>query len=470
MTDSPEKIPRADKRSRTTAAEIAHLLRKPVNTLAIVPKTEKITVTARKIYNIMLLHAQKQGPLQERYHARLSDITTGIDFNSNNTELVKQYFRQMATTGVEWQSPTTGEGTRWSISALIAHADLIQRGNEIILEWSYAANIKDELLDPQRFAKMSLEVQSHLNTMPSLALYEICCRYADNPGGLTARHPWAWWRPVLTGSPESAAGAYLEYKIFNRDVLKKAIKKVNAVSDLDIELIEHKSGRAVRELQFKVARKSSAAHQPTENIMPVDLHSIGLAIKAGISQQRAEKLLQSHGAEALQEAIRIMQERQSKQGLNAVRSPDKYVTTILQSGQIAAAAAGDKVVARPFDSKAERMKLIERFMSIKRAELYAMFNEMPASDQQQWTTRFAAEALPSNDAIRRAFERNGVTSQIVRSAFLRFLGNAIWEEGWEKPSDADLVDVALELRHAAETEQAARRPGRLRSSLAGSSR
>ena len=463
MTDSPEKITRAHNRSKTAAAEIAHLLRKPVNTLAIVPRTEKITVTARKIYNVMLLHAQKQGVLQERYQARLSDITTGIDFNSNNTELVKQYFRQMATTGVEWQSPTTGEGTRWSISALIAHADLIQRGNEIILEWSYAANIKQELLDPQRFAKMSLEIQSYLNTMPSLALYEICCRYADNPGGLTARQPWAWWRPVLTGSPENAASAYMEYKIFNRDVLKKAIKKVNAVSDLDIELIEHKSGRSVRELQFKVARKSPATNNKTENITPVDLRTIGLAIKAGIGQPRAEKLLQMYGANGLEEAIKIMQERQSKQGLNVVRSPDKYVTTILQSGQLAAAAgSSDKVFVRPFDSKAERMKLIERFMSTKRAELYEMFNEMPASDKQTWTSRFAAEALPNSDAIRRAFERNGVSSQIVRSAFLRFLGNAVWEEGWEKPTDADLVDLSMALRHETETNQSGQRPERLR--------
>ena len=124
------------------------LLRKPVNTLAIVPKSEKITVTARKIYNVMLQYAQKQGVEKDCYRARLVDIATGIDFRSNNTELIKKYFRQMATTGVEWQSPTLGEGAHWSISALIAHAELIQHGNELVLEWSYAPNIKQELLDP----------------------------------------------------------------------------------------------------------------------------------------------------------------------------------------------------------------------------------------------------------------------------------------------------------------------------------
>jgi hypothetical protein len=70
---------------------------------------------------------------------------------------------------------------------MIAHAELIQNGNELVLEWSYAPNIKQELLDPQRFAKMSLQVIAALNTMASVVLYEICCRYADNPSGLIAR-------------------------------------------------------------------------------------------------------------------------------------------------------------------------------------------------------------------------------------------------------------------------------------------
>jgi len=272
MSDTRIKTKRiVDSAKKTASADQDHLLRKPVNTLAIVPKSEKITVTARKIYNVMLQYAQKQGVEKDRYQARLVEIATGIDFNSNNTEVIKQYFRQMATTGVEWQSPTTGEGARWSISALIAHADLIQRGNELLLEWSYAPNIKQELLDPQRFAKMSLQVLAALNTMASLVLYEICCRYADNPSGLTARQAWAWWRPVLTGSPDSATSAYQEYKIFNRDVVKKAVKKVNEVTDLDVELIEHKRGRSVQDLQFKVQRKLPQLPPPDKLIEPVDL-------------------------------------------------------------------------------------------------------------------------------------------------------------------------------------------------------
>ncbi|WP_081583591.1 replication initiation protein [Noviherbaspirillum massiliense] len=428
---------------QAVTSEVDFPLRKPVNTLAIVPKSEKITVTARKIYNVMLHYAQRQGVGKDRYQVRLADIATGIDFNSNNTELIKQYFRQMATTGVEWQSPTIGEGARWSVSALIAHADLIQRDGELILEWSYAPNIKQELLDPQRFAKMSLQVQASLNTMASLVLYEICCRYADNPGGLTARQPWAWWRPVLTGAPDSPTSAYQEYKIFNRDVLKKAIKKVNEVSDLEIELVEHRQGRSIQDLQFRVRRKAPLLPPAEKSIEPVDLKTIGEAIKAGIPQERAEKHLLKYGAKAMDEALRLMNERKNRPNMEPVRSPEKYLATLLQSGQFGERKETDATPRKVFDTKAERLKLIERYMTMKRAELNEMFQEMPEQDQQNWIRKFEAEALPASEVVRKAFQTKGIASPIVRPVFLKFLGNSVWEEGWEKPSDSDLVDIAI---------------------------
>ena len=443
----PPPRPPDDKTSASSGmqnGELEYLLRKPVNTLAIVPKSEKITLTARKIYNVMLHHAQKQGVAQDVYRVQFKAIATGIDFHSNNTEVIKQYFRQMATTGVEWQSPTTGEGIRWSVSALIAHAALIKQGSELFLEWSYAPNIKQELLDPQRFAKMSLQVQAELNTMPALALYEICCRYADNPGGLTARQSWAWWRPVLTGSPDSAAAAYLEYKIFNRDVLKKATKKVNEVSDLEIELIEHKQGRSVQDLQFRVRRKTPLRVAQDHAIAPVDLKTIGAAIKAGIPQDRAERILAKHGAKAIDEALLTMQARQVQGQREPVRSPEKYLLTLLQSGQFGELKAPAPVAAKkPYDSKVERLKLIEQFFSTKRAELQSMFQEMDVAQQAHWINRFGNEGLPNNDAVKKTFMRKGIASQIVRPVFLKFLGNAVWQEGWDRPSDSDLVDVAM---------------------------
>ena len=69
--------------SRQGAAQrdlIENPLRKPVNTLAIVPtKSSKITVLARKAYNVLLYIAQEQGIEQEVFRAPLQSILRGGD-------------------------------------------------------------------------------------------------------------------------------------------------------------------------------------------------------------------------------------------------------------------------------------------------------------------------------------------------------------------------------------------------------
>ena len=184
-------------------------LRKPVNTLAIIPtKSSKITVLARKAYNVLLYIAQEQGIDQAVFRAPLQSILRGVDFNSHAREIVKQHLRSMVSTTVEWQSPTSGEGEAWNVAALLAHAKVYKVGGENWVEWSFAPNIKHELLEPQRFARLRLDVISQLRRHSGVVLYEICARYRDI--GLTARQPWQWWRPVLTGSADTEDSAKQE--------------------------------------------------------------------------------------------------------------------------------------------------------------------------------------------------------------------------------------------------------------------
>ena len=48
--------------------------------------------------------------------------------------------------------------------------------------------------------------------------------------------------------------------------------------------------------------------------------------------------------------------------------------------------------------------------------------------------------------MRKSYQSKGIASPVVRPAFLKFLGNEVWEAGWEKPTDADLVDLALQMK------------------------
>jgi hypothetical protein len=116
----------ASKSSRRAAppSRDVETLRKPVNTLAIVPKSARITSLGRKGYNVLLFEAQEQGLEKDVYRTPLERILRGVDFDSNDHALIKKHLRAMVSTTVEWQSPTTGEGSSWNVSGLLAHAKL----------------------------------------------------------------------------------------------------------------------------------------------------------------------------------------------------------------------------------------------------------------------------------------------------------------------------------------------------------
>lgn len=105
-------------------------LKKPVNTLAIVPQNRKITALGRKAYNVMLNIAQAQGVEKESFKVPLAEIVSGIDYGSNDLELIKKHLRAMASTIVEWNSPTTGEGAKWTVCPLISHATIVKEKNQ----------------------------------------------------------------------------------------------------------------------------------------------------------------------------------------------------------------------------------------------------------------------------------------------------------------------------------------------------
>ena len=174
-------------------------LKKPVNTLAIVPQNRKITALGRKAYNVMLSIAQTQGVEKESYRAPLAEIVSGIDYGSNDLELIKKHLRAMASTIVEWNSPTTGEGAKWTVCPLISHATIVKERNQNFLEWGYAQPLRMELLSPAVFSKLSIGMLSQMHTHAGIVLYEICTRYKNV--GRTALKNCRWWLPVLTVQP-----------------------------------------------------------------------------------------------------------------------------------------------------------------------------------------------------------------------------------------------------------------------------
>lgn len=429
-------------------------LKKPVNTLAIVPQNRKITALGRKAYNVMLSIAQTQGVEKESYRAPLAEIVSGIDYGSNDLELIKKHLRAMASTIVEWNSPTTGEGTKWTVCPLISHATIVKESNQNFLEWGYAQPLRMELLSPAVFSKLSIGMLSQMHTHAGIVLYEICTRYKNV--GRTARQNWRWWLPVLTGQPNSERLAKTEYRFFKRDTIKPAIAEVCSITDIEIELVEYKEGKSISDLQFFVRQKAQSTLPLKNPPKPVDLSVVKKAVDLGISEDKAEELIAKYGEEDLKQGLIELEARMSRAFPAPVREPYRYLKATLAGVQ-------QKLVEEEIDP-VESAHLAQAASSKKQIELKASWKEEWLRRQKESVVALIQDlseegvkdlerdlsrelqAKQSHPSVIKRLHSNGWDHPIVRHLMIDFYARAVIGEDWDKPSTEALLDIASEER------------------------
>lgn len=391
---------------------------------------------------------------QGTFRAALSDIVRGLDYNSGDMKIIKTHLRSMVSTLVEWQSPTAGEWQTWDVCGMLSHARLSKERGQIWVEWSYAVNMRHELLDPEIFAKLSLDVISRLGSHPSVALYEICSRYLGV--GQTARKSWTWWRPVLLGRPDDERLQRLEYRIFKRDTLRPAIAEINALADIDIEMLEFKAGRFVSDLQFTVRKKSQrvVASQQRSASEPVDVKVLATAERLGIEPSRIERLIDEFGDVAVASGVEAVEKRASSAFPEPLRDPLRYLKSVLPGHAAAAseqpqlsraqkAAAPD--VAAVTMPPAERLAQWEKHWLADRIEKLVAEIASFSLEHQASLAQDLQQMLVQRNAHPAVIQRlvgKGWMHPMVRHEMVNFYARAAYGSNWDKPTDKDLLVVA----------------------------
>jgi hypothetical protein len=347
-------VPRKRKDTATPAT-----LNKPVVALAIVPLNRSLTVTARKAYNVMLHIAQREGDTGDAgFSAPLNAILRGFGSGNNIATDAKRYIDQMMSTKIEWRplsegeqwllpldepaAPPAGSAVASGSSAaaprldgptdelrsfhMLSEVRLYKRAGENWVTWFYPPTIKEQMLGPHRWARLELEVIARLSTYTAVALYEICARYRDNPGGVTSRHPWDWWVQVLRGSEGSKQR---EWRKFKNEFVNPAIREINAVSDIEVELAEYKQGRAIADVQFAV-RKKPAQAMPNKP-EPPDVTSLLRAARLGVRETDAEALVERFGEGPMTAALDAMERFVEANAGKPIVNKAAYLKAILVS-------------------------------------------------------------------------------------------------------------------------------------------
>lgn len=435
-------------------------LLKHVNAVALMPVVggRRISLLGRRLFNVLLFRAQEDGDRDE-YEARLHEVLDDADYNSNDTKPVRKVLKELMTTTVEWQSPSNGEIETWDACNLLSGAGTTKdkRTNAVTIRWRYDSKVRTQLLSPDRYARLSLEAITQLSSHASMALYEICARYVDNPGRKTARQPWRWWRPVLTGVVSDDSKA--EYRFFKRDVLHKAIAEINACTNIEVRgPIEHKGrdNKTVTDIQFEVYLKDTGARPPPKplaNINATDLPIVGRAIESGVKQSEAEGLIQRFGPQKVSDAVDELEIRlrMPSEKVGAVHRPGSWLKAHLtrrQAVQIPSPKEGASLspAITPEDMKKHRAAWTDEWLRRRRDGLRRGFEELPDSERAEHLSAFRQDLQAASEVqMLKRYDSSGWQHRLVVQRFMRFFGGRVIGVEWDRPTPDDILGIAAEL-------------------------
>ena len=420
--------------------------------IAIRPKRGRLTLLSRRIYNALLYHSQRQGVDEPVYRLALSELIGDARFNSNNTELLKAHLRDMQATTIEWSTSGTGL-KRWVSSQLLGTVTIEEqgRGRPCTVTWRYPEEIKERLVKPHQYTRVLLEISGQMRSYSAAVLYELGARYLTSPSRLTMREDVVWWAAVLTGRSDISE---VDYRFLKRDVISKALAEVDALCDeFSLELIEHKRGRKIEEIQFRVVprmqQRLGQADDTGRNVF--DLELVGRLIQLGIKQEEAQDLYATTDEGQLRSTLDHVEQRLRNQSLPALKSPAAYLKDALKRGYAGSRAPTQPALpparggaSRPpaATSEADRLQRIRELWDNERmAEARAMYMEMPEPAQRALRERFEGERLGELAVpIARAWRRDGPRSRIAATSFFRWVAQVTWPA---QVTDRVLLDFAL---------------------------
>ena len=417
-----------------------------------VPRSKRVTLTGRRIYNALLQVAQSRlqamGSMPAAdymFEAPLPAILRTTGSSGEDRTAAKRYLREMRGLEVDWESTAPGDGVKWRGFSMLSEVAIEIRHGENWVSWSYPPTLMAALKEPSRWARIDLDILTRLGTYAALALYEICARYRDNPSGLTSRKPVQWWADAL--SPMPAGSERREWRKFKNERVKEAIDEINRETDLEVELIEHRQGRAVVEAQFAVRRRRPPARAVSSAGAPVDAHLVLRAESLGVRESKLDTLISEFGEGAVRDKIDVLERRASDSRLRGVDNGYSYLRSLLRndggSGGPASneAAAGESAAVAPVVPSAlpaparavdpEAQWLTDRIGAIK-AEIAAI----DPVQRGQWVSLGLAELAAKNllsAVISRRAAQGDVLHGVLGSVIVRLYASAVHGPSWDRP-------------------------------------
>lgn len=285
-----------------------------------------LSITDRKLVNVLLLNAYKNLLTQKQHQVPVAFLTAMIWKAGHNDELVKEAASKLKRTDVVFDRLNNASGKhKWTISSLVSEVT-IEGG---MVTYEYGTEMAKALADPDIYAVINMGIQRKFTSQYALALYENCLRYRKKPkhpgSGSTGEIELAVWRELLNAD----APLYDEFRHFNTFVIQKAKKEINQHSDICVEPHFKRTGRKVTHIRFDVTDNPQYSLN-TLSDEDAELRESELfreCVKFGIAEDLALHALRTEPVEKLREALRITEEQQKKK---PIVNMSRYVEGVLK--------------------------------------------------------------------------------------------------------------------------------------------
>ena len=392
-----------------------------------------LTLLNRKVFNVLVHHAQKIGSLGQRapvdtpsskkyFWVPLSELARDAHYDSKDMQFLREQIERMQDIKLRLETDR-----QWTSERLIASVTFVNpkglrsKTGQVWVGFAFPPEVHESVMQPHTYTRLSIYYQGMLRGGPSLALYEVCRRYATNPSKVTYVETYVHWYGVLTGNPVPDDTSSLpEYKYFKRDVLKRAIAELNAVTDIDVELIEHKKGLRVEYLQFRV-ELSKEPQVEADSSPVIDVTLLERLMKLGLNQHEAFDILAQHPADKVSEALNVVEARLLVKTGAPIGSKPAYFRWALNNDikapapKVAGKQKQDPVPAAP--------TLLERFRAERAKTALEVFREMDEQQRAEVYAQFQAQSTLRPVAIGKVLD-----SGVTRTSLGLWYAQALWGE------------------------------------------
>lgn len=215
--------------------------------VAAIHTSGELGLVERKLVNILLLNAYDNlaTARQHRLPTKMLMAMLGWSEGDDTVHLKKALLR-IVSTPVEFNLMETDieptKKPRWTATALLASADLING----FCEYEYSSRLAEELADPDVYAIINVGIQRQFKSGYALTLYENCLRYRRT--GSTGWMTLEIFRKLMGATVPT----YDDFRRLSELVINKAVKEVNALSDIRIAVEYERKGRKVTRIRFIV--------------------------------------------------------------------------------------------------------------------------------------------------------------------------------------------------------------------------